>query len=482
MKLKFGIIYSFILCCVLSLYTIDATAQTNKLRLPSIISDHMLLQQNQEVKLWGWANPRTKVKIVASWNNDTIEAVTTEKAKWETYIKTPTAGGPYSIQFIGRNNTIVIDDVMTGELWLCSGQSNMEWSVKSGALDAKEELPTCANKQIRFFFIDKSTAEYPQDDCSGYWKVCDAQSMQWFSSVGYFFGKKLNEKLNSPIGLIGSNWGGTAAETWTPVNAIPDSSELYSAWKKLKPSTGWDSRIGTTYNAMINPIINMKLAGVIWYQGENNVLNAYTYSDLLTKMIQSWRENFQTNLAFYYVQIAPYRRYPIPFSAALVREQQEKVMSFENTGMIVVSDCVDDINNIHPKYKKNVGERLANWALAETYNKKVAKYKHATFKEMKIEQNKVRVFFNNSEEGLVIKGKDIETLEIAGSDGIFYPATGKIDNKTNTLLAESKNVKNPVDIRFSFSNDGVGNLFDASGLPVAPFRTDKELFDLTPKK
>lgn len=480
MKLKYNIIYTLVICCALSLWSKDVASQNHQLRLPSIISDHMLLQQDQEVKLWGWANPRNKIKIVAEWSKDTIEAVTTEQAKWEAYIKTPKAGGPYTIQFIGNRNTVVVNDVMIGELWLCSGQSNMEYSVKSGVLDAKEELSTCTNNEIRFFFIDKSTADYPQDDCSGYWKVCDPESMQWFSSVGYFFGKKLNQSLKTPIGLINCNWGGTAAETWTPKDKLSQSEELLEAWKKLKPSTGWDSRIGTTYNAMINPITNMKLAGVIWYQGENNVLNAYTYSHLLTTMIQGWREKFQTNLPFYYVQIAPYRRYPVPFSAALVREQQEKAMDFENVGMVVVSDCVDNISDIHPRYKKSVGDRLANWALAETYKKNVTKYKHTTFKEAVVENNKLRIHFNNCEDGLQIKGKEIEALEIAGEDGKFFPAKAKVDK--NTIVAEAKEVKSPKHVRFSFSNDGVGNLFDASGLPVSPFRTDNEVFDLTPPK
>jgi len=440
----------------------------------------MLLQQNTEVKFWGWAKPRSTVKIITGWNNDTIVVQTTEKAKWETYMKTPLAGGPYTIKVEEKDRSITINDVLIGELWLCSGQSNMEWSAQSGVIDAKEEVAGCANNNIRFFFIDKATADYPQDDCSGYWRVCTPESMQWFSATGYFFGKKLHENLQIPVGLINSNWGGTPAETWTPKEKIGEDSELYKSWTRLRPSSGKDISIATTFNAMINPITNMKLAGVIWYQGEDNVRNADTYTDLFTTMIQSWREKFQTNLPFYYVQIAPYKRYAIPYSGALVREQQEKAMAFDNTGMIVVSDYVDNIMDIHPRYKKPVGERLANWALGETYKKPVAKYRHATFNKMEVENNKVRIHFNNIGSGLVVKGKDIETLELAGIDGVYHPATGKIDKKTNTVLVESKDVKIPVNVRFSFSNNSVGNLFDSEGLPVAPFRTDSEVFDLTP--
>jgi len=476
--MKFFRLYFLSLFCTVSLL-VNAQSQS-QLRLPSILSDHMLLQQNSEVKFWGWAKPRSTVKIITGWNNDTIEVKTTEKAKWETYLKTPSAGGPYIIKVEEKDRSITINDVLIGELWLCSGQSNMEWSARSGVIDAKEDVETSSNNNIRFFFIDKATADYPQDDCSGYWRVCKPESMEWFSATGYFFGKKLQHELQQPIGLINANWGGTPAETWTPKEKIEEGSGLYESWTRLKPSSGKDISIATTFNAMINPIVNMKLAGVIWYQGEDNIRNADTYADLLTTMIQSWREKFQTNLPFYYVQIAPYNRYAIPYSAALVREQQEKAMTFDNTGMIVVSDCVDNIKDIHPRYKKPVGERLANWALGETYKKSAGKYKHAAFEKMEIENNKVRVYFKNIGSGLVVKGKDIETLELAGSDGIYHPATGKIDKNTNTLLVESKLVKLPVNVRFSFLNDGVGNLFDSEGLPVVPFRTDSEIFDLKP--
>lgn len=450
------------------------------LRLPSILSDHMLLQQNSEINFWGWCDPRTTVRILPEWSKDTIVVKANEKAKWGTILKTPASGGPYSIKVWVKGKSITVNDVMIGELWLCSGQSNMEWNVEKGIMDAKEAMPGCYNNQIRFFFVEKATADYPQDDCKGYWKVCEPESMRWFSAVGYFFGKKLNEELKVPVGLINSNWGGTAAETWTPEHLIRKSSVLYEAAKHLIPSTGWDNSIGTTFNAMIHPLLDTKIAGVIWYQGEANCPNAHNYSELLKTMIQGWRDSFRANLPFYYVQIAPYLRYPIPYSAAIIREQQEKVQSLERTGMVVVSDLVDNLNDIHPRYKKDVGKRLANYALAETYGKKTPKYRFATFKEQKIEQNKIRISFNDVSEGLTFKGEAIEGLEIAGEDQVFVEAKGKIDGKTNTLLVESSKVKLPKYVRYAFGNGSTGNLFDKTGLPLAPFRTDNIFYDLSP--
>ncbi|WP_206082035.1 sialate O-acetylesterase [Maribellus sediminis] len=451
----------------------------HSLRLPAILSDHMLLQQNSEVKFWGWADPRTTIKIIPEWSKDTTLVTASEKAKWETTIQTPESGGPYTIQVLSDDKNITINDVLIGELWLCSGQSNMEYNVNKGVADAKEALADCENNQVRFFFVKKATAEYPQDDCTGYWKVCNAESMQWFSSVGYFFGQKLYENLGIPIGLINSNWGGTPVETWTPIDKIENPEKVMKETSVLKKSTGWDNTVSSTYNAMIHPLINMKMAGAIWYQGEANCPNAYSYSGLLANMIEAWRDKFQTELPFYYVQIAPFQRYPIPFSAALIREQQEKVQDLvEKTGMVVISDQVDDLNNIHPKYKKQVGYRLANYALGETYGRDVPKYKFATLDKQEIEKDRIRVIFNDAANGIVAKDKNIEGLEIAAADKVFHPAEGKIDAKTNTLIVKSNEVKKPLYVRYAFGNGVIGNLFDASGLPVAPFRTDDVMFDL----
>ncbi len=465
----------FILLCIPNLFFAQSS-----LRVPDILGDHMLLQQDSEVKFWGWANPRSKIQIITDWNNDTLRTTASNKAKWETQLKTPKAGGPYSVQILAGEEAVTIGDVMIGELWICSGQSNMEYSVNRGVIDAEAAMPDSQNYQIRFFFVEKATAEYPQDELTGHWEVCGPESMRKFSSVGYFFGRKLNEELTIPIGLINSNWGGTPAETWIPKDEIEDLENVQGEAKNLNDSEGWDRDIATTYNAMIHPITKMSIAGTIWYQGESNTPNANSYSALFTNMIKGWRAKFQNNFPFYYVQIAPYQGYGVPFSAAIVREQQQKASSLENTGMVVISDLVDDVDDIHPRYKKEVGNRLANIALAETYDKETSKYRFTTLKMQNIEGRNILVSFDSVGEGLVIKGRRIEGLEIAGEDEKFYPADGKIDKDTSTLIATSKKVKNPMFVRYMFSNGSIGNLFDKSGLPVAPFRTDEIVYDLAP--
>ncbi len=463
----------FILLCVPNLFYAQSA-----LRLPDILGDHMLLQKDTEVKFWGWANPRSEIKIVTDWNNDTLRTTASNKAKWETLLKTPKAGGPYSIQVLAGEEAVTIADVMIGELWICSGQSNMEYSVNRGVIDAEAAMPDSQNNQIRFFFVEKATADYPQDELTGHWEVCGPESMRKFSSVGYFFGRKLNEELTVPVGLINSNWGGTPVETWIPKDEIEDLEKVQAEAQNLNDSEGWDRDIATTYNAMIHPLTKMGIAGTIWYQGESNTPNANSYSALFTSMIKGWRGKFEKEFPFYYVQIAPFQGYGVPFSAAIVREQQQKASSLENTGMVVISDLVDDVDDIHPRYKKEVGNRLANIALAENYDKETPKYRFTTLKEQNIKGSSIRISFDDVGEGLIVQGKRIEALEIAGEDEIFYPANGKISKDTKTLLVKSKDVKKPLYVRYMFGNGSIGNLFDKSGLPVAPFRTDKIVYDL----
>ena len=407
----------------------------------------MVLQQQSKVKLWGWAAPTEIIFITTSWNNKTDSVKTTRDANWQLFVETPTAGGPFTITFKGQN-TITLDNVLIGEVWICSGQSNMEMNEHWGLPDVRAELPAAAaNKSIRFFYIPKTTSSAPQDDCKAPWTLCDSNTLKAFSAVGFFFGKKLNADLTVPVGLINANWGGTPAEVWTPADLVNNDPELKASAEKLQPRDGWTKTPGATFNGMLAPVTNFSIAGAIWYQGESNTAAPYTYSKLLTTMIDSWRKAWNKNIPFYYVQIAPFT-YGNNFDGSLVREQQTKAMMHDNVGMVVTTDLTDDTTDIHPKNKHDVGYRLANWALAETYHKPGIVYKSPVYKSINVQKDKAIISFDNVPTGLMAKGKNITTLLIAGADKKFYPASAKIDN--DKLIVWSKQVTQPVAVRFSF--------------------------------
>lgn len=437
-------------------------------RLPSIYSSHMVLQQNSKMTFWGWAAPSESIEIQFSWNGKTEKVTATRDAKWQIQINTPAAGGPFTISF-KASNTIVLEDVMIGEVWLCSGQSNMEWSSLNGNKQAIEEVPQANNPNIRLFNVPKTTANYPQDDCYASWKTCTPEEMKSFSAVGYFFGKKLQKDLNVPIGLINASWGGTAAEVWTPAPVIEQSVEFKQALALSGATPWWPIDAGKAYNAMIAPLTQYTIAGALWYQGESNTSKAESYSRLFTDMIKSWRKAWDIDFPFYYVQIAPFT-YGTPFEGALLREAQTKSMWLPKTGMVVISDLVDNIQDIHPQNKVDVATRLANWALAETYGKKSIIYRSPQYKAMRVEGTRIVVQFDFAPSGLISKNGAITGFEVAGDDRQFYPATAVIEG-SNVILT-CPQVKVPAAIRFGFSNTSMPNLFSKEGLPVDMFRTD----------
>lgn len=467
-------IYAIIFCIPAIIFSLSAPAAV---RLPAILGSHMVLQQNCEVKLWGWSAAAEKITITTTWDTITYTAYGESSARWSKKIKTPPAGGPYQITI---NKTTILEDVMVGEVWLCGGQSNMEWSGDQKLKQSLDEAPNANNQNIRFFYIPKSTSEFPQDNCEGSWKVCSPEEMIHFSSVGYFFGKNLQQTLKMPVGLINSNWGGTCAEVWTPKQIVEEDAVLKAASKTINPAAWWPNLPGNAYNAMIHPITNFEISGVIWYQGESNAGIASTYAQLMSKMIGSWRKAWQKEFPFYFVQIAPFAGYGSSNMCALLREAQTKCLSIPKTGMVVISDLVDDLTNIHPTNKIDVAARLSNLALSETYGKSGLTCKFPMYKMMKNEKDKIRIFFENAENGLVVKGKTITEVFIAGEDRRFQPAMAKIDG--SSLIVWSKTIKAPVAVRFGFSNTAIPNVFSKEGLPVNLFRTDDWIVDTSPVK
>ena len=446
------------------------------LRLPSIIGDHMVLQENSNVKIWGWAEPNKEVLIIPSWSQDTVRTKSTGDTKWLASIQTPAADNrTYTLTVQTQQRKIEVKDILVGQVWLCGGQSNMNYSAAQGITDMQEELQKPMKPTIRLFTVTRNSSPWYQEECEGKWQVCNAKSALWFSAVGYFFGKTLSEALSQPVGLINASWGGSPVETWTPASSMSKEPALKGMWtKNRKSKSPYNYTIGSMYNAMIHPITNFALAGIVWYQGEANVGHT-SYADAFSLLIDSWRTRFGRDLPFYFVQIAPYK-YKHPNSGAEIREQQARVAaSKDRTGMVVVSDLVENVGDIHPRRKQEVGRRLANWALAETYGKPGSKYRHATFASIAVKGQKAIIAFNNAEGGIVSDGNPAEALEICDASMVFRPARAMIDQKDGSLIVWNDAVRKPVAVRYMFSNEGIGNLKDTAGLPVAPFRTDSPL-------
>lgn len=453
----------------LSLLTLILTffLQNSKanISLPEMFSDNMVLQQKSDVLLWGWAKPGEKIVISADWM-DAVSVSGNTQGMWQVTVKTPSAGGPYSITFKGQN-VIELKNVLIGEVWLCSGQSNMEMSAQSGINNADEEIKNANFPDIRLFTVSTATSTYPQDHFSGKWSVCTPETMRSFSAIGYFFARKLYKELGIPVGIINSSWGGTPAESWTPEEVISRDKFLSEAAAMQKPVPWGPVEPARIYNAMISPMINFHIAGALWYQGEANTINGYAYKELLTALISSWRNKWGYEFPFYYAQIAPYK-YGKEFEGVIVRDAQRRALDVPNTGMAVLSDLCDTLN-IHPKNKQDAALRLAGIALHRHYKKSIPEDSGPLYKEMIIDRNKAILTFNFSE-GLHSTGSKLTYFEIAGADKVFYQADARI--KGQQVIVQSKDVKIPVVVRFAWRNTAVPNLFNGANLPASCFTTE----------
>ncbi|HEX7903206.1 MAG TPA: sialate O-acetylesterase [Chitinophagaceae bacterium] len=481
-------------------------------RLPAIISDNMVLQQKSVVALWGWADAGETIEIKNSWDNKTIKTIAAENGNWQLKLKTTIAGGPYTIVIKG-NNTITLNNVLLGEVWLCSGQSNMEFPLgkqqgwRSGVFNYETELAAANYPRIRFFTVKQQVADAPQKDVAGNWTACTPGTAATFSAVAYYFAKEIQAATGFPVGLIHSSWGGTPAESWTRQDVLEGDSDLkpildrynkalanYPAdlekyetnlaqWKKeaeeiklkggtakaapAKPTDPLKNSKSPTklYNAMIHPLIPYTLKGVIWYQGESNAVRAYQYRKLFPALINSWRKEWKNDFPFYFVQIAPYRE-----QNPEIREAQ--LLTYKKipkTGMVVIMDAGDSAD-IHPRNKEIVGKRLSLWPLANEYGKKNITVSGPVYKSMKNEGDKIRIQFDFAVDGLVAKDGALTEFSIAGADQQFIPAHAVIEK--NTIVVWSDEIKKPVAVRFGWKNVPKTNLYNKAGLPASPFRTD----------
>jgi sialate O-acetylesterase len=453
------------------------SSKAAELRLPSVVGSHMVLQQKRTVNVWGWAKPGASVSVKAGWLKKAVKTVAAGEGKWKLSLETPEAGGPYEIS-VKSDTTIIIKDVLIGEVWVCSGQSNMQMPVvgiPSQPVNGSNDcIARAKNNNIRLLTVERTFSTKPLDDCKGNWNVASPSSVVNFSAVALFFGQYLNEILGIPIGLISTNYGGTPAESWT------DEATLMRDFSEIDLTVLNSDKVNAQsptvlFNSMIHPILNYSIRGAIWYQGESNIFNrgkkgAEQYTRHFPAMVRNWREQWnQGDFPFYYVQIAPFK-YSEKDNSAYLREAQLKAMKIiSNAGMAVTMD-IGDSDCIHPAEKILVGKRLAYWALAKTYGIEALPCSGPVYKDMTINKNKAILRFDYAENGLSDFGNELQGFVVAGEDRQFHPAKAKITN--NNLEVKSEKVKNLVAVRYCWENYAVGTLFNTAGLPASSFRTD----------
>lgn len=444
--------------------------------LPSFFSDNMVMQQNAEVSIWGKDDPGRNIQISASWG-DEAEVTSGRDGRWKAKISTPDAGGPYSVTIKG-SEVIVLNDVLCGEVWLCSGQSNMEMPVKGYGnqpiTGSNEAILHSGNPALRVFQIEKVPSAILLDDVKGKWHAASPATTPDFSATAYFFGDLLQEMLEVPVGLIITSWGGSTVEAWMDRESLESFPEI--SIPDEVPEKGPNHAGTILYNGMLHPFVDYHIKGAIWYQGESNRNRASQYANLFPAMIESWRALWDLgNFPFYFVQISPYgygsseeRKY----ASALLREAQLHAMQHvENTGMVVTAD-IGDCECIHPADKTTVGRRLAYWALAETYGFEGIAYRSPVYSSMEpTEDGKIKLSFDHAPDGLTSLQKPLDGFEIAGDDRVFYPAQAVI-NRDRTVSVWSDDVSKPLAVRYAFGDCVDGSLFNIAGLPASPFRTD----------
>lgn len=447
-----------------------------KIKLPAIISSNMVLQQSTTVKLWGQANLNSVVSIKPSWLSKTLNVKSDNDGNWIVNLQTPKAGGPYEITF-SDNEVVTIDNVLIGEVWLCSGQSNMQMPMKGFNGQPVEDAQTTIAQSkpeipIRFYKVEKANSLVKNADTKGSWKANEPQNVQMFSAVAYYFAQSLQSALNVPIGIISTSWGGSNIEAW--MDSITLSKSLNVKLTDENNPAPVFQRHCQLFNAMIYPLKNYKINGVVWYQGEANVYGYKLYENLMPDMVNQWRKLWNIgDFPFYYAQIAPWKYNGVnEITSVLMCETQQKLTEkIPNSGMVLTIDTGDSII-IHPARKKVIGERFAYLALAKTYNKKGIEYKFPEYKSMKIVQDTVFVEFNYAELGLHSYNKNIGGFEISGSDKKFQTATAVLTQEATVLKVYSPNVTNPIALRYAFRNVPKISLFNNFDQPLAPFRTD----------
>lgn len=493
-------------------------------KLPALFGDNMVLQQGVQLKIWGTASPQETVHVEWSQEADgkgigQVSSTTADlKGRWKVTFGPISEAGPITLRIRG-NNEITLKNVLVGEVWVCSGQSNMAWPV-SRAMNAEKEISAAKYPKIRLFKVPQVVAAEPRDEIGaprspleGRWVECSPETIAGFSAVGYFFGRELHKATGRPVGLIQSAVGGTPAEAWTSAETLagdPAFRPLLARWEEIfatydkrrqayeKALAEWREKAAAArkagkqpprrprpplgpnhphrpsglYNGMIAPLIPVAIRGAIWYQGESNASRAYQYRKLFPAMIQDWRRHWgQGDFPFLFVQLANFRPavdQPGESEWAELREAQTRTLRLPKTGMAVAID-IGEANDIHPKNKQEVGRRLALAARHIAYGEDLV-YSGPLFKSMTIEGDAIRLHFHHVDGGLVAKGDKLTGFAIAGKDRKFVWATAKIDG--DTVVVQADGVTDPIAVRYGWADNPACNLYNKAGLPASPFRTD----------
>jgi sialate O-acetylesterase len=482
-----------------------------EVRLPNVLSSHAVLQRNAPIHIWGWATPGETITV--RFHEQSRSATANDIGKWELWLASENAGGPYTLTVQGSAGSgapITLTDVLVGDVWVASGQSNMEMPLNGfpGSAVVKNSAQEIAHAnlpQVRLLRLEKKSSFYPLTDISATWTECTSQTAADFSAVAYFFGRELNQREHVPIGLIDSTWGGTPVEAWTSMDTIGSDAGLmpiFSYWAHFtdelgdrdlvlalekredeanaragrpKPKHPWRPD-GTSwqpaglYNGMIAPLVPYTIKGVIWYQGETNSdpLRAPYYARFFSALISDWRMHWREgDFPFLYAQISSF--YSPNEDWGIVRDAQRRTLVLSNTAMAVTLD-VGDHDNVHPADKQTVGARLALAARALAYGESQLEYSGPLFRTMAVEGPAMRVWFDHAQNGLAVHGQQLQGFEVAGTDGEFVPATARIDGQT--VVVQASGVEHPKAVRYAWSSFTNANLFNKEGLPASTFTSE----------
>lgn len=440
-----------------------------KITIPSFFSNGMVLQQQSMVAIWGSSDKQQqKVAVKTSWNNRKYTTRTDELGNWKVKVETPVYGGPYIVE-ISDGEVVCIENVLIGEVWLCSGQSNMDMRVSGRygdpVIGSLEAIVTSENPEIRMFTVGSKMTSAPLTDCEGIWQEASSETVPDFSAVGYFFARKLNEVLRIPVGIIHASYGGSRVEAWMSKEAIEPYKDLEDV-----------HNASILYNGMLSPVVGYGIRGCLWYQGEANVDAPDLYTQLFPSLVNDWRKKWgMGEFPFYYAQIAPFnynKGEGKGKNSAYLREAQTACLKLiPSSGMIILTD-IGDARTIHPMEKEAVGNRFAYMALGRTYGKKGFPTTGPLYKSMQTEGNKITLSFDEMGKGLTTYRQQLTGFEVAGEDKVFHPANARFGKDAQTVIVSSPEVEQPVAVRYAFKDYIKGTLYNMSGLPASSFRTD----------